>query len=397
MDERDSPLNEPRLASDRQDARSAIGSPFVRVLRLLPRDDWLVAGWVLATSVLLFIFGAKSYQVLEDKRIAGFSGWLELWSRWDADQYLRLAEFGYTTSSLWKAWLYPFFPWCVRFVAYFNGNYVISGLIVSGMALLIAAVLLRRLVQIDFGPEIALRSVWFFLIFPTAYFLHVPYTESLFLALVIGSLLAARRQHWCLAGVLGALSWMTRANGIMLLPTLAVEAAHQYCSTRRWSWRWLWIALVPAGFGVYLLLNWKISGEPFAFLHSRKALFAISASWPWVGIKGTIGILLHWSPNRAEMVGAQEFYFSILGLISAAAAWVKLRPTYALWITGNWLLVASVTFLASMPRYALTMFPIFILFALLAANRLWNVVITVWSLLFLALFTSLFVRGWWAF
>jgi hypothetical protein len=101
MDERDSPLNEPRLASDRQDARSAIGSPFVRVLRLLPRDDWLVAGWVLATSVLLFIFGAKSYQVLEDKRIAGFSGWLELWSRWDADQYLRLAEFGYTTSSLW--------------------------------------------------------------------------------------------------------------------------------------------------------------------------------------------------------------------------------------------------------------------------------------------------------
>jgi hypothetical protein len=43
------------------------------------------------------------------------------------------------------------------------------------------------------------------------------------------------------------------------------------------------------------------------------------------------------------------------------------------------------------------MFPIFILFALLGRNRFWNAVITIWSLLFLALFTSLFVRGWWAF
>ena len=37
---------------------------------------------------------------------------------------------------------------------------------------------------------------------------------------------------------------------------------------------------MPAGFGVYLLLNWKISAEPFAFLRSRKALFNISAAWP---------------------------------------------------------------------------------------------------------------------
>ena len=45
---------------------------------------------------------------------------------------------------------------------------------------------------------------------------------------------------------------------------------------------------MPAGFGVYLLLNWKISAEPFAFLRSRKALFDISAAWPWVGVRGNI-------------------------------------------------------------------------------------------------------------
>jgi len=52
-----------------------------------------------------------------------------------------------------------------------------------------------------------------------------------------------------------------------------------------------------------------------------------------------------------------------------------------------------VNFLQSMPRYTLTMFPIFILFALLGRNRFWYAVITVWSLLFFALFAVLFARG----
>ena len=41
----------------------------------------------------------------------------------------------------------------------------------------------------------------FLLIFPTAYFLHIGYTESLFLALVLGSFLAARTDRWWLAGL----------------------------------------------------------------------------------------------------------------------------------------------------------------------------------------------------
>jgi hypothetical protein len=180
---------------------------------------------------------------------------------------------------------------------------------------------------------------------------------------------------------------------MVLLPTLAVEEAHQFWTTRRW----LWIQLVPAGFGVYLLLNWKISAEPFAFLRSRKALFDISAAWPWVGVRGNITHLDWRSPAEAEMIGTQELYFTALGLICVVAAWLKLRPAYAVWVTGSWLLVVSATFIESMPRYMLTMFPIFILFALLGMHRLWNALITIWSLLFLAVFTSLFVRGWWAF
>jgi hypothetical protein len=142
--------------------RSTIKSRLVRAIRLLPRDDWLVAGWVCVTSELLFVFGTKSYQLLENEPIGGVLGWVGLWSRWDSDQYLQLAKFGYTTNSEWKAWLYPFFSWCVRLVAWVAGTYVVSALIVSGTALLIGAILFRRLVSIDFTPGIALRSAWFF-------------------------------------------------------------------------------------------------------------------------------------------------------------------------------------------------------------------------------------------
>jgi hypothetical protein len=146
-----------------------------------------------------------------------------------------------------------------------------------------------------------------------------------------------------------------------------------------------------------LLINWQVTGDPLAALGMRKALSFNSLAWPWVGLRGAMGIMMDWKPGQAEMVGTQELFFGLLGLVCTVVSWFKLRPVYAMWMTGSWLLFASVTFLESMPRYTLTMFPIFILFGLIDANRFWRVVITVWSILFLALFTSLYVRGWWAF
>ena len=50
----------------------------------------------------------------------------------------------------------------MRLVTWVAGTYVVSALIVSGMALLIGAILFRRLVSIDFMHGIALRSAGFF-------------------------------------------------------------------------------------------------------------------------------------------------------------------------------------------------------------------------------------------
>jgi hypothetical protein len=208
--------------------------------------------------------------------------------------------------------------------------------------------------------------------------------------------MTARTERWWIAGLLGALCWMTRGVGVVLVPALAAEATQQYYARRRWDWRWVWIAIVPAGFAVYLLINWHITGSAFAFLQTRRVSFHQSFALPFVGIRQAIKA--HYlGANEAEMVGVQELVFVALSFVCMILSWIKLRSVYAVWMTAMWFLVTSMSFLQSVPRYTLTMFPIFILFALLGRNRFWSAAITVWSLLFFALFAVLFARGEWAF
>jgi hypothetical protein len=119
-------------------------------------------------------------------------------------------------------------------------------------------------------------------------------------------------------------------------------------------------------------------------------------SAPWDGIADAFRNLRR-TPNQAEIVGTQELLFTAIGFLCAVLSWMNIRPMYAMWITGNWLILVCVTFIESMPRYALTMFPIFFLFAFLSESRFWRTTITFWSILFFALFSCLFARGWWVF
>ena len=53
----------------------------------------------------------------------------------------------------------------------------------------------------------------------------------------------------------------------------------------------------------------------------------------------------------------------------------------------------AASFILGAARFSLILFPLFILFALLSMRKVWYATITVWSLLFLALFTGLYVES----
>jgi hypothetical protein len=268
---------------------------------------------------------------------------------------------------------------------------------VSTVALAAAVLLLYRVVAAELGERLARRAVVFLLIFPTAYFLHIGYTESLFLALTCGAFLAARRGRWATAGLAGALAALTRVNGLVLIPALAAEAWSEWRSERRWRMAWAWIGLVAVGFGGYLLVNQVVYGHPLAFLEIQRDHWSKSLAWPWDGIAGVASRLGGGTAEDIAILGVAELAAIGLGLAGTVVAALRFRPSWAVWMGGNWLLFVSTAFVLSVPRYVLVMFPLYAWFALLGERRWLGIAIGAASLGLLLWFSARFAIGVWAF
>jgi hypothetical protein len=382
----------------------------MRRLPALRGTDAQLVGLTLVMKAALLAWGLAAVTLFGSGPPDGL---LEPWDRWDAPHYTDLAVFGYRAiddgslvgpggyRSIYPGDLdlyivfYPLFPWLVSGVMAVLGDPVLAAFVVSGVASLFIGPLLFRVVAADEGDADGRRAAVFALIFPTAYFLHIGYTESLFLALALGSFLAARRDRWWLAGVLGALATLARVNGLVLILALAVEALSQWWPARRWRWRWLWIGLVGVGFGCYLALNLAVYGDPFAFVRIQTDHWFKSLSPPWVGIGGVVESALERPPDDAFMLGWMELAFIGLGLAGTLVSAFRFRPSWTAWMAGNWLLITSTGFVLSVPRYALVLFPLFAWFAILPDRWRWAVALA--SLTAFVYFSGRFAAGQWAF
>jgi hypothetical protein len=348
----------------------------------LDRPDVLLVGWTVLAKVAVLLVGFVALSTAT----GSIPGPLEPWHRWDAPHYTDIAIWGYMANDpgtltypgyrqdfpgdldLYIVF-FPLYPWLVGAVNLVLGLPVVSAFVVSTVASLFVAPLLYRLVAVDLGPRVALWAAGFLLIFPTAYFLHIGYTESLFLALAFGSLWLARTDRWWAAGLLGGLAALTRANGLVLIPTLAVEAYLQWRQVRRFDARWLAAMTgVGIGFAVYLGVNLSVYGDPLAFSEIQRSHWFKDLSPPWEAI----GVAMRWTgsprPDLAFMYGWMELLFTAVGLLATAATAIWLRPSWAVWMAGNWLLVVGTGFLSSVPRYSLVLFGIFALAGLTAAR-----------------------------
>jgi 4-amino-4-deoxy-L-arabinose transferase-like glycosyltransferase len=374
--------------------------------------------WLVKLGVLLI--GAIAYVSFRHNVIDEPGVLLRMWSHWDAPHYLDLIVFGYRdgdSSSLIGPHgyrsvypddlalyivFYPLFPWLGTIVNAIVDDPLVSAFVVTTLASMFVAPLLYRLVRHDEEPAVAMRAAWFLLIFPTAYFLHIGYTEALFMALVLGSFLAARGERWWLAGVLGGLAALARINGLILIPALAAEAFTQWLqrppAERRLRVKWLAIGLVGVGFGIYLALNYAIYGSPFEFLRIQHEHWYKSLAAPWDSISGAFGWFRSDKPPDSQlMYGFMELLFVAIGLAGTVYAAFRFRPSWFIWMAGNLLLFVSTSFLLSMPRYALTLFPIFVALALVSARRWVLVLISVVSIAGLVYFAGRFATGAWAF
>lgn len=169
--------------------------------------------------------------------------------RFDSGWYLGIAEHGYT--SLRATAFFPAYPFLIRAVALFTGSNVIAGVLISAISFFAALVLLHKLTELELGRRTADATVLLMAFAPLSFFFTAIYTESLFLLLSVGTLLAVRRERWMLAGVLTALAALTRPSGILLMVPIAIGVIRRQ---RRLDPRLLWSLTGFAALGCYLAL-----------------------------------------------------------------------------------------------------------------------------------------------
>ena len=320
------------------------------------------------------------------------------WDQWDARHYFYLSTHGYAASGDARNLIafFPLYPALVASVAATGLPARLAALLVSNVAGLIATLLLYE-IALDYGDR---RSAWraaaLFTVFPTAYFLLVGYTESVFCALAFGAVLCIRRRQWVWAGALGGLASATRLTGLALLPLLLLEMYACRRSLRTALATVIAPLLLSAGFLVYLATNWLVLGNPLAFVSVQDLHWSHRLAAPWTGFASAVHSLYWRVPWERLTVGAGEIVGGLGAYVVTALSWIKLRPGDAAYAAAITVMVTFLPFWLSIPRYLLGLYPLFVLAGRVRTRFVQGLALAL-SFVGLITFSLAFSRGYWAF
>ena len=194
---------------------------------------------------------------------------------WDSEYYVGIAAGGYddpeagsvrnpaTGLLVIKNYsFFPLYPYIMKaltlplnlFGLSVIGTVTLAGAIVTLLGTLAGMFALWYLTRDLFDEESAWRTVFYMLIFPSAFFFAQIYTEGLFVGLAFCSLVLTKRKQWVWASLLGMLAAWTRAHGAaMALPLLigwAMSVDWKSDIRSQLSWKWALqglFALLPLG------------------------------------------------------------------------------------------------------------------------------------------------------
>jgi hypothetical protein len=274
------------------------------------------------------------------------------------------------------------------------GNWALAGLIISNIAFFLALYFLWHLVAQYHPQAVANRTLWLLAVFPLGVFWSALYTESLFLLLTVGCLLAARRGIWPLAGLLGAVAVLTRWIGIVMIGVLLVEwiAARrnirdqhgqdaQLPARQAPTWRDLgWVALIPLALGGYALYVQAAFGNFGIVLQARTQLGQYLSFFPLTYARGVSLLwqsLTQTGPDRDVVLTlgyGNSLYmwldlglpivFALLGVIGWRRGW--LLPSDLAWLALGMFFSLSSGTTFSVTRYLMPLWPAAIVLARLS-------------------------------
>ena len=280
-------------------------------------------------------------------------------SSWDTAHYLILSQDGYQAGSPSCAF-YPLWPAAIRVASYLSfGSPVIGALLLSNALSFAALWMFYRLVSRACGTQVGGRSLVLLLAFPGAMFFSFPYTESLYLLLVMCFLWELEKGKYFWPCSLGFLMPLTKAVGIFIV----VPWAWHLWSNRKPLRYWLLLAAPVLGYASYFALMWANTGNPFEGFEAQK-------SYPYApSIKNMFNVaaFAHAFMGAGSLDGMMDAVLDrglfLLLLVSLPFIY-RLNKTWFFYTLPVGLIPALTSYCMSYRRYLMVCFPVFVLLSL---------------------------------
>ena len=315
-----------------------------------------------------------------------WEAFLSKFQLWDARHYLNLIEQGYAGYEEQGQHIFlVFFPayvWVCRLFSLVMPP-LAAGLLVSVLSFSWGCCYVYRLGRELYGEATAWYGVLLLCAFPYSFFYGAVMTEGLFLLSTAAACYYALKGKWLAYGLWGVLAAATRMTGVLVLVFAGVELLRSLKpleppagqSLKR-AWKPLLLRLplilLPLlGTASYLLLNWHVDGDPFAFAGHQEHWHQGSM---WVS--KVVEYLIHYAKNYASQSVGWAIWLPSLVLFAGflSVLWLSAlrrenRPSLLLFSLGYFTANYSLSWLLSAGRYLSGGFPLFLLLAALAQRH----------------------------
>lgn len=336
-------------------------------LSKIPSEAYYIFTLFFITRIILTFIGIFSRAYVTEGKYFNISlnQLLTIWGVWDTSWYLDIAQNWYTsqTNMLGQGSLsfFPLYPLLMRLLGIAIGDFYNAGLIISNVCLIITCFYLFNLVKLDNDREVALNSIKYLFLFPTAFILSGVFSESLFLMLVIMCFYYAKKQNWMLVGLLGLLVSLSRPLGVLTF----IPILYEYIKLKGFKLQEVkpdivYLGLFPLGLLIFSIYNYHLTGDFLAFYHAE-------STWGRSLTNPIQSLIMGFSDRFTDSLFLA--IFTIIPLILITIFYKKIGFSY--WIFGVFSICLPVLTgnLQSSPRYALVAFPLFIIFAKLSKDK----------------------------
>lgn len=332
-----------------------------------PRIPW----WrilVVATASRLLLFFVGVFTLISHDRPAAFdwATWVELSCRWDCGWYGGIVQHGYgfadagTHISNWA--FYPVLPMLLKAVLSATpiDDFRVAGMLVSSTLFVFALALIHRYARLLGNNErVAMSSVLIVAFLPQSIVFSATYTESLFVFLLAGVMVAMREQRFLLAGICAALLSATRSNGVFAIVFII---AHLYLHLGREEffrpWRnplaFLPLLMAPLGAFAFWTYAYLATGDAFAMATT------VRHGWGWSWQLPMSNLMMFWE------LGKEPRFWMLGSLFAAASSMLLLRYRWFAefaFCAALFVLIWGGSVPNSLWRYSLVLFPAWIALA----------------------------------